>query len=98
MDLLSRLHGSEAAHDHPHENEAHDAPFWVRYYDIVTNLVTLGRTGKMHGETLSLAGLSPGDAVLDVGCGTGMLLLEAEKAVGPEGTAVGLDVEPEMIR
>lgn len=35
---------------------------------------------------------------MDIGCSTGMLLLEAGKVVGRGGTAVGLDVEPEMIR
>jgi ubiquinone/menaquinone biosynthesis C-methylase UbiE len=34
---------------------------------------------------------------LDVGCGTGILVLEAEKRVGPDGTLVGIDVEPAMI-
>jgi len=100
MNLIERIHGRTHAHKHPHENEpvAHDAPFWVRHYDTVVNLVTLGRTRTVHRRTLSLADLHPGDAVLDVGCGTGILLQEAEKVVGPDGTAVGLDVEPEMIR
>ena len=99
MNLIQRIHGHRQAHAHD-EQTAHslDAPFWVRYYDIVVNLITLGRTRAIHRETLSLAGLRPGNSVLDIGCGTGVLLLEAERMVGPEGTVVGLDVEPAMIK
>ena len=100
MNFIERLHGAEPDHKHPHDSMSseHRAPFWVRYYDIVTHLVTLGKTGKVHRQTVSLADLRPGDAVLDIGCGTGMLLLEAEKVVGSKGIVVGLDVEPEMIK
>jgi ubiquinone/menaquinone biosynthesis C-methylase UbiE len=100
MNLIQRLHGQVQADedlqgDEPH---THDAPFWVRHYDIVTNLMTLGRTKTVHKRTLSLAELRPDDAVLDIGCGTGILAIEAEKIVGQEGMVVGLDVESQMIR
>lgn len=38
-----------------------------------------------------------GDRVLDVACGTGALTLAAADAVGPAGSVVGLDVNPEML-
>ncbi len=99
MNLIQRIHGHGQAHTHDdHADHTQDAPFWVRYYDIVVNLITLGRTKAIHRETLSLAGLRPGDSVLDIGCGTGVLMLEAERIVGPDGTLVGLDVEPAMIK
>jgi len=96
VNFIQRIHGQDHTH-RKSDNQSQGAPFWVRYYDIVVNVITLGRTKVIHRETLSLAGLRPGDAVLDVGCGTGVLLLEAEKRVGTEGSLVGIDVEPAMI-
>ena len=99
MTLIDRIHGTAQADSHAHGNEthSHDAPFWVRHYDKIVGLITMGRTEKMHQGTIALANLQPGDAVLDVGCGTGKLVLKAEKVVGHAGTAVGLDVEPAMV-
>jgi SAM-dependent methyltransferase len=43
------------------------------------------------------AQLHPGMRVLDVACGTGVLTLEAAKAVAPTGAAVGVDLNPGML-
>jgi ubiquinone/menaquinone biosynthesis C-methylase UbiE len=51
------------------------------------------------GERLvELAGVRPGDAVLDVACGRGAVLVPAAARVGPDGRAVGVDLSPEMVR
>ncbi len=41
--------------------------------------------------------LKPGDKILDVACGTGILAREASKRVKPEGSATGLDASPGML-
>jgi ubiquinone/menaquinone biosynthesis C-methylase UbiE len=43
------------------------------------------------------AQLGAGMRVLDVACGTGVLTVEAAKAVAPGGSAVGLDLNPGML-
>ena len=93
MNLLEKIHGSRQA-DHSH---SHPAPFWVRFYDPIVQFASLGRAKKLHQASLMLAKIQPGESLLDMGCGTGMLILEAEKIIGPTGAVVGLDVELEMI-
>jgi ubiquinone/menaquinone biosynthesis C-methylase UbiE len=46
---------------------------------------------------LALAALRPGERVIDVACGTGLVTFAAAAAVGPEGTVVGTDISDAMI-
>jgi len=39
----------------------------------------------------------PGETVLDVGCGAGVDMIIAAKAVGPEGSVIGVDMTTEML-
>jgi len=46
---------------------------------------------------LARAALGPGDRVLDVACGTGLVTFPAAKAVGPAGAVVGVDLSEVMV-
>lgn len=46
---------------------------------------------------LELAALQPGERVLDVACGTGVVARLAAQDVGPTGQVVGLDLNPAML-
>ncbi len=50
-----------------------------------------GQLWKMRLRTVYLARIQPGEQMLDVGCGTGTLALEAQKHVGAMGRAAGID-------
>ncbi len=49
------------------------------------------------GNPSAIAGLKPGEVVLDLGSGGGIDLFLAAQKVGPTGKAIGLDMTQEMI-
>lgn len=66
-------------------------------YDALAWFLTFGREQAFRERMLSFAKLKPGEAVLDIGCGTGTVALLAKKKVGPEGRVDGIDASDEMI-
>lgn len=69
----------------------------VDTYDTYMRRVTFGREHVLREMTVKLAQVKPGDSVLEVGCGTGTLTLEAKRQVGASGKVCGIDVLPGMI-
>jgi ubiquinone/menaquinone biosynthesis C-methylase UbiE len=49
-------------------------------------------------RSFELLGLTPGDRVLDVGCGTGTDVLWLSKLVSPGGEAIGVDSSPGLVK
>lgn len=46
---------------------------------------------------LALAALRPGERVLDLACGSGLLSQQAARAVGPQGQVLGSDISERMV-
>ena len=65
----------------------------LAFYDAFTRL--LGARDA-HWQLIAQAGIEPGSTVLEIGCGTGNVLLLAARAV-PGATLIGLDPDPRVL-
>lgn len=71
-------------------------PAWS--YDLIVQWIVMrGRERTFRQMTVDLAQIQSGEAVLDVGCGTGTLALIAQERVGPMGHIWGIDPSASMI-
>jgi len=66
-------------------------------YDLMNTAMTAGMHHRWRQRAAARAELGPGDAALDVCCGTGDLAIELAARVGPEGTVVGCDFSEPML-
>src|SRR5215469_1891608 len=83
METLRRLHGGQHGGGTTLDR--------FRLNEMVSQLAFGGRRGRVYRRIVSLAGVRPGDAVLDVGCSGGYLARRLAAAAGPRGRVVGLD-------
>ena len=67
----------------------------ARHYEDVLVPAYLGPAAR---AVVAQVRPAPGEAVLDVGCGTGAAAREASRLVGPAGRVVGVDVNRYMLR
>ena len=70
---------------------------WAPFYEVAGWLMSFGQLPAIRRKSLAVAGLQPGERVLDVGCGPGSLTVPAARKVGKDGKAAGIDASPEMI-
>jgi len=94
---------------HLHTTRANDAPAeaqpttegllitWAARYDALVSLLTIGQEQAFRRMMVRLAQLQPGEAALDVGCGTGSLSMAARQRVGARGRVCGIDPSAQMI-
>ena len=65
------------------------------YHDLMVWFIDIflfrGQWRKLRQRTITLARIQPGEQVLDVGCGTGMLAMEVKPRVGTTGRVAGID-------
>lgn len=65
---------------------------WARRGDALERLL-----GPAAAEGISRLGPRPGERILDLGCGQATSTETLAEAVSPNGTAVGLDVSPDLM-
>ena len=67
------------------------------FYDVMNSVMTAGLHHQWRRRAADLAGVGPGDRVLDVATGTGDLAVELAGRVVPGGEVVGTDFSEEML-
>jgi ubiquinone/menaquinone biosynthesis C-methylase UbiE len=72
----------------------------AKYYDFTANLYYLiGFSEQAYRrKSVKALNLSPGDVVVEIGCGTGLNFLLLENIVGPKGKIIGVDLTDEMLK
>ncbi|HET7011235.1 MAG TPA: ubiquinone/menaquinone biosynthesis methyltransferase [Anaerolineales bacterium] len=68
----------------------------ARRYDLLNRLMSAGQDRRWRSEVIRRIGLKPGERLLDVGCGTGDLALEALRRQ-PRARVVGVDFSLPML-
>jgi demethylmenaquinone methyltransferase / 2-methoxy-6-polyprenyl-1,4-benzoquinol methylase len=66
-------------------------------YDTLNSVMTAGLHHRWRERAAARAQLQPGDAALDICCGTGDLALELAGRVAPDGHVVGCDFSEPML-
>ncbi len=66
-------------------------------YDRLNRVISLGRDRRWRALAVKMSEVTPGQRVVDAGCGTGDLALDFARAVGAEGRVVGLDLSAGML-
>jgi len=90
-----------AGHGHHHAEHAggplghrfEKADEWVSVFDDPAR-----DAWQRPADVVAAIRITPGMTAVDLGAGTGYFLPHLAKAVGPKGSVVGLDIEPDMVR
>jgi ubiquinone/menaquinone biosynthesis C-methylase UbiE len=70
----------------------------ARHYDLMMDLLLVGRYQAFIERAIKRMDIHRGDAILDLGSGTGRNVRVMLKVLGPTGRVVGVDISEEMLR
>jgi arsenite methyltransferase len=65
--------------------------------DDLASIPEEANMGLSCGNPTAMAGLRPGEVVVDLGCGGGLDVFLAAAKVAPHGRAIGVDMTPDML-
>jgi demethylmenaquinone methyltransferase/2-methoxy-6-polyprenyl-1,4-benzoquinol methylase len=92
--ILRRYYDDEAGRKQ-RVNALFDAS--ARHYDWITDVMSFGSGRWYRADALRRLGLKKGGALIDVGCGTGVIAALAQTIVGETGKVVAVDPSEGML-
>lgn len=90
--LLVPSHGGAASDDATSHRSFADVPYWSGVFDDPKR-----DAWQKPDALIGALGLTPGTCVADLGAGTGYLTRRLSAAVGPTGTVLAVEVEPNLV-
>jgi len=81
----------------PVRSKVEIGPWGAHYYDLLLNVLSLGRYSYFIRQVIEKMGIKSGQSILDLGSGTGKNDCFMAEKVGPYGKIVGVDVSDEML-
>lgn len=98
--MVSIMHPAPAQQQHGHSHDELETEGsrirWAFLYDLLIQLITFGKYNQLQQSVVTLLDIQPGEKLLDVGCGTGKLVIIAKQTAG-RAEIYGRDASPEMI-
>jgi ubiquinone/menaquinone biosynthesis C-methylase UbiE len=93
---------SWAQEHHPHSHRPPQGAAHDHRFDDIDQAVKMFESAERDAwqkpdEVVTQLQLRSGDVVADIGAGTGYFTRRFAAAVGPQGTVMGLDIEPAMV-
>ncbi|MCK4585276.1 class I SAM-dependent methyltransferase [candidate division WOR-3 bacterium] len=79
------------------ESKVEVSGFNARHYDMLMDMITLGKYSSMIRKAIRLMGIRPADKILDLGAGTGRNACLMRRYFSSRGELIGLDISEEMI-
>lgn len=73
-------------------------PFVARHYDNLLKIASFGKYSRFIRRAIASTGISPGDEIIDFGCGTGRNASLMLPFLGQQGRITGIDLSPVMER
>jgi ubiquinone/menaquinone biosynthesis C-methylase UbiE len=92
QDHAEHEHGDHEMQHSTAQHRFEDAERWAESFDAEER-----DSWQKPEEVVALMAIDPGMSVVDLGAGTGYFLGPLARAVGADGVAVGLDIEPDMV-
>ena len=92
------VRGGGSAEARPRRKAGHNESLRLGYSEEDLESVPEGANlGLGCGNPKAIAGLVPGEVVVDLGAGAGFDCFLAARVVGPDGLVIGVDMTPEMV-